>query len=67
MTDPHYPFQEDWEARQAEPLPETTKPKAALPIGFHEIPPLDTKEKPTDSIRKSVGDTNTSHNTKGLF
>ena len=37
-----YPFEADWQQRQSVPLPQIAKPKAALPIGFHEIPPLVT-------------------------
>jgi len=60
MTD--YVFQEDWERRQAEPLPETTKPKERLPIGINEIPPLDTKEN-----TPAIPSVNHRGNTKSLF
>jgi len=35
-----YPFFEDWLRRQAEPLPEMTKPKEKSNIGINDIPTL---------------------------
>ena len=57
-----YPFFEDWERRQAKPLPKSTKPKERLPIGINEIPPLETKEK-----TPAIPSVNHRGNTKSLF
>ena len=51
-----YPFQEEWEKRQAKPSPKSTKPKKALGIGLDEMPPLTTKENAPAANAITTGD-----------
>jgi hypothetical protein len=47
MKDEHgWPFQDDWQLRQQEPLPEMTKPKESLKIGINDV--LSFCERPQD-------------------
>ena len=46
-----YPFQAEWEKRQADPMPKFTEPKERLKIGRYELPPLNTNEKSPGSQR----------------